>query len=118
MSKLGRTLALALLIASAALLLTQALPRREAPETYAATGRIAALPEIGMPGGTVAINTADLYELTELPGVGETIGQSIIDERENRGPFYYPEDLLAVRGIGEKTLEGLRDMLDMTTEDD
>ena len=56
--------------------------------------------------------------MTDLPGVGETSGQAIIDERESRGPVYYPEDLLAVRGIGEKTLESLRDWLDMTTEDD
>ena len=118
MSKLGRALALALLIASAALLLTQAAPVRQAPATYAATGRTAALPEIGMPGGTIAVNTADVYELTELPGVGETIGQAMMDERESRGPFYYPEDLLAVRGIGDKTLEKMRDLLDMTTEDD
>lgn len=118
MSKLRRALGLTLLLACAALLLMQALPRHEAPEAYTATGRSAVLPETGMPGGTVAVNKADLYELTELPGVGETLARNIIDERESRGPFYYPEDLLAVRGIGSKTLEGLRELLDMTAEDD
>lgn len=87
-------------------------------ETYAASGRTVALTEIELPGGTISVNMADLYELTELPGIGETIGQRIIDAREFGGPFYYPEDLLAVRGIGGKTLEGLRELLDMTLPED
>ena len=49
--------------------------------------------------------TAD--ELDTLPGVGEVIAQRIIEEREENGPFYYPEDLMNVKGIGEKTLEKL-----------
>lgn len=40
-------------------------------------------------------------------GVGEVIAQRIIEEREENGPFYYPEDLMNVKGIGEKTLEKL-----------
>ena len=103
-----RILALALLIVSAALL-PLAMPKPTEPTVYASTGRAPALPEIVLPGGAIAVNAADLYELTELPDVGETIGQAIIDERNSRGPFYYPEDLLAVRGIGKKTLEGLCD---------
>ena len=113
-----RALALALMAACAVLLLMMSVPRSAAPVTYAASWRGLSLQEISLPAGTVAVNLADLYELTDLPGVGETSGQAIIDERESRGPFYYPEDLLAVRGIGEKTLEDLRDWLDMTTEDD
>ena len=62
---------------------------------------------------TVSVNSADLYELTELYGVGETLAQAIIDEREAHGPFHYPEDLLAVRGIGQKKLAGFRDALDL-----
>ena len=46
-------------------------------------------------------------ELDTLPGVGEVIAQRIIEEREQNGPFYYPEDLMNVKGIGEKTLEKL-----------
>ena len=30
-----------------------------------------------------------------------------MEEREKNGPFYYPEDLMNVKGIGEKTLEKL-----------
>ena len=54
-----------------------------------------------LPHGPVAVNSADADELDTLPGV------RIIEEREENGPFYYPEDLMNVKGIGEKTLEKL-----------
>ena len=52
----------------------------------------------------VNVNTAGADELCTIPGVGAVLAQSIIDERTEHGLFYYPEDLLCVRGIGEKTL--------------
>ena len=60
-----------------------------------------------LPHGPVAVYSADADELDTLPGVGEVIAQRIIEEREENGPFYYPEDLMNVNGIGEKTLEKL-----------
>lgn len=60
-----------------------------------------------LPDGPVAVNTADAEELDTLPGVGEVIARRIMEEREKNGPFFYPEDLMNVKGIGEKTLEKL-----------
>ena len=73
-----------------------------------------AVTEIALPTGDVDVNGGDLTELTRLPGVGPVIGQAILEERERRGPYFYPEDLLDVRGIGDKTLAGFRDRLDLT----
>ena len=53
----------------------------------------------------ININTADLQRLEELPGVGPVIAQRILDYRQLNGPFAQVEDLLQVKGIGEKTLE-------------
>jgi len=61
-----------------------------------------------MPSGPVDINHAGLEELDTLPGVGPAIAQRIAEERELGGAFHYPEDLLSVKGIGEKTLEKIR----------
>lgn len=64
--------------------------------------------------GTVDVNQGDLAEMMRLTGIGEKTGAAILEERAMHGPFYYPEDLLAVRGIGEKTLAGFQDMLHLT----
>ena len=57
--------------------------------------------------GAVAVNEAGADELDALPGVGPAIARRIIEEREKNGPFFFPEDLLNVKGIGEKTLDKL-----------
>lgn len=63
----------------------------------------------------VNINTADADELDALPGIGPVLAQRIIDWRTANGPFTCPEDLLQVSGIGQTTLDGLRDCI--TTEE-
>ncbi|MED1863179.1 helix-hairpin-helix domain-containing protein [Fictibacillus nanhaiensis] len=53
----------------------------------------------------VNINSADETVLQTLNGVGPAKAQSIISYREENGPFTSLEQLLEVRGIGEKTIE-------------
>lgn len=57
---------------------------------------------------TVDINTADVHELAQLPGLGPTIAARIVAHRETHGPFPMPEALLDVPGIGEATLTAIR----------
>ena len=75
------------------------------------------MPEIRMPQGTVPVNEANALELTELPGVGETTAALIVDERNRNGWFHYPEDLLSVRGIGEKKLAQMRELMDLSIKE-
>jgi|GEM_PF-723451 len=64
-------------------------------------------------GGSISVNSAGVDELITLPGVGPAVAESIIEERQQNGLFYYPEDLLCVRGIGEKTLKKLLPYLNL-----
>jgi competence protein ComEA len=68
--------------------------------TFAAAGSLAA-----EASGVVNINTADSEQLSLLPRVGPTVAQRIVDFRQENGRFQTLEDLMLVRGIGEKTFE-------------
>lgn len=61
------------------------------------------------PAWPVDLNTADLEQLDTLPGVGPVTAQAILDYREENGPFSSVDELENVYGIGEKTVEGLRE---------
>lgn len=57
----------------------------------------------------VNINKADVQELTQLPGIGDTMAQRIIEYREENGKFETIEDLQNVSGIGQAKFEGLKE---------
>ena len=64
----------------------------------------AALPALAAEG-SVNINSAGIEELSLLPRVGATVAERIIEFRTENGDFKSTEDLLLVKGIGEKTFE-------------
>lgn len=57
--------------------------------------------------GLININAADISMLTEIPGIGTSTAQKIIDYREKYGPFQNVRELLNVSGIGESKLKDL-----------
>jgi competence protein ComEA len=82
--------------------------------------RIAALPLVlalcaplpGLAGQTVDINSADAATLADvIDGIGLAKAQAIIDYRNANGAFKTVDDLVAVKGIGERTVERNRDRL-------
>jgi len=51
--------------------------------------------------GRVNLNTASLTQLQRLPGVGQATAERIVEHRKQT-PFRRPEDVMLIRGIGEK----------------
>lgn len=64
-------------------------------------------PGKGLPNHRIDVNHASATELMTLPGIGPTLAERIIDERQRNGPYVRLEDLFRVRGIGNKTLDKL-----------
>lgn len=63
--------------------------------------------------GKVNINTADEVGLTTLPGIGPAKAAAIIAYRTEHGPFKSIDGLKEVSGIGDKTFEQLKDLIDI-----
>lgn len=67
--------------------------------------------EIILSDSLIDINHANLEELMTLPGIGEVKAKRIIDRRTNQGKFSSTEELLEIKGIGEKTLAKLMPLI-------
>ena len=65
-------------------------------------------------GGTkLDINSASAEELETLPQIGEVRSRDIVAHRDANGPFNTIEDLVDVSGIGPRTLETIRDLIEV-----
>jgi len=84
---------------------TQILVPKTGPPVGGAPGGAAP----GSSSGLVNINTASATELETLSGIGEVLAGTIVEYREQNGPFVSVDDLLDVSGIGPATLEEIRD---------
>ena len=76
-------------------------------------------PGAGVPGGAapgstsglININSASTTELESLSGIGEVLAATIVEYRDQNGPFTSVDDLMDVSGIGPATLEEIRDQV-------
>lgn len=64
-----------------------------------------------LPGLRVNVNTANQATLALLDQIGPERARLIVEFRETNGPFRTYPDLLRVRGIGRRTVEGLVDRI-------
>jgi len=61
--------------------------------------------------GRIDLNKATKEQLIGLPGIGPSKAQAILDYRSRNGNFRKTEELVNVKGIGEKTFEKLKDRI-------
>jgi competence protein ComEA len=71
--------------------------RKPAPSTPAATA--------------VNLNTASMSQLEGLPGIGKAVAERILEYRQKSGGFKKVEELMNVRGIGEKSFLKLKPLV-------
>lgn len=76
-----------------------------APPSGTMPGPVPAVPDL------IDLNTADLTRLDALPGVGPVTAQAILDWRSAHGRFASVDQLREVDGIGPKTYERLRTLV-------
>jgi len=74
-------------------------------------GAVAAAGTTGSPTPVMNLNTATVTDLDSLPRIGPATAQKIVDWRTAHGRFTSVDDLLSVAGIGQKTVDGLRDLV-------
>ena len=59
----------------------------------------------------ININTANISELKQITGIGESTANKIVDYRENVGKFKKIEDIKEVKGIGDAKYESLKNKI-------
>jgi competence protein ComEA len=65
--------------------------------------------------GPLNLNTATVAQLEALPGIGKSVAERILQYREKSGGFKKVEDLMNVRGIGEKSFLKLKPLITVTS---
>ena len=63
------------------------------------------------PQRPINLNTATVTELMQLPRIGQRTAERIIAFRKQHGGFQRPEELMNVKGIGEKSYAKLKPFL-------
>jgi competence protein ComEA len=76
--------------------------------SFAAGEPAKAIPSKQALAGKININSATAEQLEVLPRIGAKTAQSIVEYRTQNGAFKKVEDLVNVKGIGEKMFEELR----------
>ena len=94
-----RTLVAAVVIALGAAAAPDAIAQSKTGSSSAAKPAVA---------GTININTASAADLQRLPGIGAKTASRVIEYRQKNGPFKKVEELMNVRGVGEKSFLKLK----------
>jgi competence protein ComEA len=92
-------------------ILALALPASAQQKPANGSSRSSAKSAAAVPTTPVNLNTATEAQLEALPGIGPKVAQRIVEYRQKNGAFKKIEDLMNVKGIGEKSFLKLKPML-------
>ena len=68
-------------------------------------------PRSGTAAAALNLNTATVAQLEALPGIGKSTAERIIEYRQKSGGFKKVEELMNVKGIGEKSFLKLKPLI-------
>jgi competence protein ComEA len=88
-------------------------PDAWAQTTKTAAAKSATARQRATPGAPVNLNAASLAQLQTLPGVGASTAQRILDYRQKNGAFKKIEELMNVKGLGEKSFLKLKPLVNV-----
>ena len=101
----------AAIAASAPAARAQASKAPSTPKSPAAAKAPAASRAHATPSAPVNLNSASVAQLQTLPGVGASTAQRIVDYRQKNGGFKKIEELMNVKGVGEKSFLKLKPLI-------
>ncbi len=78
-----------------------------------ALAAVLSVPVTASAAETIDLNQASAEELVQLDGIGPVYAERIVDYRDENGPFDSVDQLTDVNGIGPKTLDSIREQLDV-----
>jgi competence protein ComEA len=67
---------------------------------------------------SINLNTATLDQLETLPGIGRKTAERILEQRQKSGGFKKIEELMNIKGIGEKSFLKIKPMVFVTPKSD
>jgi competence protein ComEA len=105
------TFALALLVAT--LLGTPSSSHAQSSSSRATMGKAKTA---ATPAAPVNLNSATAAQLETLPGIGPSAAKRILEYRQKNGSFKKIEELMNVKGIGEKSFLKLKPFITIGTE--
>ena len=83
-----------------------------APGAIATAAQEGSRPAAGAPAAApVNLNTATVAQLESMPGIGKATAERIVEYRQKNGNFKKAEDLMNIRGIGEKSFLTLKPLV-------
>jgi len=83
--------------------------------TASAQARPGASQPVATAAAPVNLNTATAEQLATIPGVGEKTAERIIEYRQKNGSFKKIEELMNVRGVGEKSFLKMKPLITVAT---